>query len=71
MSEADVSDKTAKSAEDYIRRFALYNYSELKIGNNEYIEALKELTNKTADELTTIIAQSKTEVELAENLASI
>ncbi|MDO4184152.1 MAG: hypothetical protein Q4D11_02780 [Rhodospirillales bacterium] len=66
-----VSEAVKFKKETQIRRFALYNYSELKIGNNEYIEALKELTNKTADELTTIIAQSKTEVELAENLASI
>jgi len=54
-----------------IRHFALYSYGELKIGNPEYITALKELTGKSKQELTTIIANSSTEAELANNLTNI
>lgn len=51
-----------------IKHFALFNYSELKIGNKEYMEALSKLTGKDNDTLEKIIAKSNTEVELAHNL---
>ena len=54
-----------------IRRFTLYNYSELKIGNPEYLLALEDLTGKNQNELQTIIKQSNREVELAHKLTKI
>ncbi len=54
-----------------IRRFALYNYSELKIGNPEYLSALEILSAKNENELEAIINRSNTEVELAHNLTEI
>lgn len=54
-----------------IRRFALYNYNELKIGNPEYLLALEDLTGKNQNELQTIIKQSNREVELAHKLTKI
>lgn len=54
-----------------IRHFTLYNYAELKIGNPEYIEALKIMTGKNSNELSKIIAQSNTEAELANKLTNI
>lgn len=54
-----------------IRHFALYSYSELKIGNPEYITALEELTGKSEQELNIIIANSNTEADLANKLTNI
>lgn len=54
-----------------IRRFALYNYNELKIGNPEYLLALEDLTGKNQNELQTMIKQSNREVELAHKLTKI
>ncbi len=54
-----------------IRRFALYNYSEIKIGNKEYLLALEDLTGQNQSELQEIIKQSKTEAELANKLTKI
>ncbi|MBR1825033.1 MAG: hypothetical protein IJ770_00400 [Alphaproteobacteria bacterium] len=54
-----------------IRRFALYNYGELRVGNHEYLTALKELTDKNEKALVAIINRSSTEVELAHNLTEI
>lgn len=48
-----------------IKAFALYNFAELKLNNPEYTLALKELTGKNQQELTSIIKNSATEVELA------
>jgi len=54
-----------------IRRFALFNYSEIKTENPEYISTLKTLTGKNNNELKKIISKSNTEVELAHNLTGI
>ena len=48
-----------------IKAFALYNFAELKLNNPEYTLALKELTGKNQQELTSIIQNSATEVKLA------
>ena len=53
-----------------IKSFALYNFAELKLNNPEYTLALKELTGKSQQELTYIIKNSATEVELATSLTN-
>ncbi len=53
-----------------IKAFALYNFAELKLNNPEYTLALKELTGKNQQELTSIIKNSATEVELATALTN-
>ena len=53
-----------------IKSFALYNFAELKLNNPEYTLALKELTSKSQQELTYIIQNSATEVELATSLTN-
>lgn len=53
-----------------IKHFALYNYAELRVGNPEYFNALQVLTGKDSDELSKIIAQSNTEVELVHKLTN-
>lgn len=53
-----------------IKSFALYNFAELKLNNPEYTLALKELTGKNQQELTYIIQNSATEVELATSLTN-
>ena len=58
-------------ADSKIKHFALYNYAELKIGNPEYLEALKVMTGKNIQELSDLIAQAHTEVELVDSLAEI
>ena len=62
------ADKERFEKDSQIKHFALFNYSELKIGNTEYIEVLSKLTKKDKAELEKIIAGSNTEVELAHNL---
>ncbi len=62
------SEKEKFNKEAKIKAFALFNYPEIKIENQEYIEALAELTGKKESELKKIIAGSNTEVELAHNL---
>ena len=62
-SEATLYNQTAK-----IKAFALYNFAELKINNPEYIKALEEITGKDRQKLASIIQNSSTEVELADNL---
>lgn len=69
-------EKSASQARQFeqssqIKHFALYNFSELKIGNNEYLQTLETMTGKNSKELSALIAQSDTEVELAENLSHI
>ena len=54
-----------------IRQFALYNYGELRVGNGEYITALAELSGKNEDSLKAIIADTRSEVELAHKLTKI
>lgn len=58
-------------ADSKIKHFALYNYAELKIGNPEYLEALKVMTGKNIQELSDLIAQADTEIELVDSLAEI
>lgn len=61
--EADIFEREGR-----IKRFAMFNYAEIKIGNPEYMETLASLTGKNKAELKNIIASSLTEVELANNL---
>lgn len=51
-----------------IKAFALFNYPEIKIENQEYMQALAALTGKNNQELHQIIEKSNTEAELAHNL---
>lgn len=60
-----------KNNDSKIRRFALYNYGEIKSENPEYISTLETLTGKNNNELKQIISKSNTEVELAHNLTGI
>lgn len=58
------------------RRFALYNYGELKIEaaqqqNGEYIQAISDLTNKSPQQTMSIINKSGNEVELAHLLTQV
>lgn len=58
------------------RRFALYNYGELKIEaaksqNGEYIKAISALTNKSPQDTISVINKATNEVELAHLLTNI
>jgi len=58
------------------RRFALYNYGELKIEaakqqNGEYVQAISDLTNKSPQQTMSIINKSGNEVELAHLLTQV
>jgi hypothetical protein len=54
-----------------IRKFAVYNFGELKYGNREYLSALEELTDQKTEDLKSIITQANTEAELANTLTNI
>ena len=54
-----------------IRKFAVYNFGELKYGNREYLSALEELTGQKTEDLKLIITQANTEAELANTLTNI
>ena len=58
------------------RRFALYNYGELKIEaakqqNGEYVQTIADLTNQSPQQTMSIINQSGNEVELAHLLTQV
>lgn len=54
-----------------IRKFAVYNFGELKYGNSEYLEALQELSGRQSTELKSIISKAQSEAELANRLTNI
>ena len=53
-----------------IKAFALYNFAELKLNNQEYTLALQELTAKSSQELADTVKQADTEIELANALVN-
>ncbi len=58
------------------RRFALYNYGELKIEaakqqNGEYVQAISDLTNQSPQQTMSLINESGNEVELAHLLTQV
>ena len=54
-----------------IRKFAVYNFGDLKYGNSEYLEALQELSGRQPTELKSIISKAQSEAELANRLTNI